>query len=724
MGPGSPQAYPAFGKADLSNCEREQIQLAGAIQPHGAMLVLDAATTAVVQASANAETFLELGGPPLGQLLSELPGDCLQRVQPFLARDLGQIPAAVSCHVGAGGAAYDCLVHRPHERVLVLEFERAGPPADVAGALQDALQRIAAAPALGQLCDDVATVVKELTGYDRTMVYRFDDEGHGEVFAERREPHLEAFLGNRYPATDIPRIARRLYERNRVRMLSDVDSDQVPLQPRQCPVTGEELDMSLCALRSMSPIHVQYLRNMGVVGTLVASLVVGGRLWGLIACHHYEPRTLDYARRTECELLAEAVSMRIAALESFLQARAELSVRRIEQRMKEATQREGDWRVALFDSREPLLQPLRASGAALVLDGETLTVGDVPSTEDMRALVDWLEKMPTDPVFATASLGRDAPEFAALAPVASGLVACAISGSPGEYLIWLRPERVRTVVWGGNPNEAVVFGEDPNELSPRRSFAKWHELVEGTCDPWNDADLAAARLITGSVADVIQQFRSVRVLLAREQLRELQEQVRSSDQAVVICDRDGNVLLANDALTAMLPAPRAPLSRVEQLPALFVEPEAARSALEALLHTLRPWHAELAVTGRQTSARAVLVRADPVVSAQQSVLGFVIMITDISEQQAAELARQRFQEQLLDRNAISRLRLNADAGATLDKLFTAVVENAQLAALEITDGLDPTRMPAMLESVQSSVARSARLLEILLRHSAPPQGGD
>ena len=223
------------------------------------------------------------------------------------------------------------------------------------------------------------------------MVYRFDDEGHGEVFSERRNPELEAFLGNRYPATDIPQMARRLYERTRVRVLVDVNYDPVPLEPRLSPITGQDLDMSLCFLRSMSPIHLQYLKNMGVGATLVVSLVVGGKLWGLVACHHYEPRFIHFEQRAVCELLAEAIATRIAALESFAQSQSEIFVQRLEQRMIEAVSREGDWRAAIFDSSQSILQPLGASGGALIYEGQIVSTGEVPGTQEIREIGAWLD---------------------------------------------------------------------------------------------------------------------------------------------------------------------------------------------------------------------------------------------------------------------------------------------------------------------------------------------
>ena len=274
-----------------------------------------------------------------------------------------------------------------------------------------ALQGILACPTLRALCDETARIFRELTGYDRVMVYRFDEDGHGEVFAERHRPDLEAFLGNRYPASDIPQIARRLYETNRIRVLADVEYVPVPLRPRLLPSTGRDLDMSLCFLRSMSPIHIQYLKNMGVGATLVASLMVGGRLWGLISCHHYAPRFLHYEMRAVSELLAETVATRIAALESFAQAQAELTVRRLEQRLIQAISRDGDWRTALFDRSEPLLHALGASGAALLFEGQVQTAGEVPSTPQLREIGEWLDSRERDPVIATSALATRGPRL-------------------------------------------------------------------------------------------------------------------------------------------------------------------------------------------------------------------------------------------------------------------------------------------------------------------------
>ena len=357
MEPGQ-AASPAFGMANLSNCEREQIHLAASIQSHGALLVAREPDYVIVQASANASEFLGANKELLGQSLHDLAGNLWSRARSHAVDRIEAIPAAVRCHFGDSSSPFNGLLHHPPAGGLVVELEHAGPIFDFSQPVERAIQSVLAASSLQGLCDESAQIFRDLTGYDRVMVYRFDDEGHGEVLSEVKRPDLEPFLGNRYPASDIPQIARRLYERNRVRLLVDINYTPVPLIPRISPVTGQDLDMSMCFLRSVSPIHVQYLKNMGVGATLVVSLMVGGRLWGLISCHHYSPRFLHFEMRAVCELLAEVVGTRLAALESFLKGQGELSVRRLEQRMIESVSREGDWRSALFDSARSLLLPL------------------------------------------------------------------------------------------------------------------------------------------------------------------------------------------------------------------------------------------------------------------------------------------------------------------------------------------------------------------------------
>lgn len=715
---------PAFGKADLSNCEREEIHLAGSIQPHGALLVVSEPDYRILQASANAEAFLNLK-QVIGMTLADLEGDLLLRILPHLDPTAQGMPIAVRCRIGNPSAAYDSLLHRPPEGGLIIELERAGPSFEFSEDIETALQKIRATTSIRALCDESASLFQDRTGYDRVMVYRFDDDGHGEVFSERRRQDLEAFLGNRYPATDIPQMARRLYERTRVRVLVDVHYEAVPLQPRLSPVTGQDLDMSLCFLRSMSPIHLQYLKNMGVCGTLVVSLVVGGKLWGLIACHHYEPRFIHFELRAVCELLAEAIATRIAALESFAQSQSELFVQRLGQRMIEAVSREGDWRSAIFDSSQSILQPLGATGCSLVYEGQVISSGDVPRTQEIRDIAAWLDQQPRSPVFSTASLGLDLPQFANVIDVASGIVVAPISNNPGEYLIWFRPERVRTVTWGGDPLKPFVIGDHPSDLSPRRSFAQWHQVVEGTSEPWTPADIAAARSIGESVGDIVLQFRAVRTLIAQDQLEQFSRHVRISDQAVIIADTSGKIVLMNEAFEKLLPVDHAAIPNLRDLAFAFDQSSEFIESIGDLVQNHRAWRGEVMLTGvGNNAAKPLLVRGDPVQPARDRFLGFVLIFTDLTDRKAAEAARSRFQEGIIESHRINSVRLDSKADLVYQNLLASVVENAQLAALEITYGVETGRIAEMLESVRNSTLRTAEVLEHLIWHSSRTSGSD
>jgi PAS domain S-box-containing protein len=665
----------------------------------------------IVQISENAPDFLGVDGELIGKRLKDLGGDIWACVAPRLADDADAIPVVVRCRIDSCEKPLNALLHHARGGGLVVELEHAGPKLDLSPEIESAIGSIVSASTLQALCDESARIVRDLTGYDRVMVYRFDDAGHGEVFSETKRPELEAFLGNRYPASDIPQIARRLYERNRVRLLGDINFTPAALLPRLSPITGEELDMSLCYLRSSSPIHVQYLRNMGVAATLVVSLMVGGRLWGLISCHHYSPRFLHFEMRALCELLAEVIGTRIAALESFVQGQGELSVRRLEQRMIEAIAREGDWRSALFDSARSLLLPVNATGAALLHEGQALTVGDVPGTEQIRAIGRWIEGRMRDGVFATSALCLDEPDFEPLAGVASGVVATRVSGESDELLMWFRSERVRTVTWGGNPFKPPSLGDDPSELSPRRSFAQWHQVVEGTSDPWTAADLAAARMIGAIVTDVVLQFRTVRILIAQDQLEQMSKQVRRSEQQVVIANAEGRVIETNAAFDALLANGGAGLRSLDELPCFFIDHEEFAHKLKTVRESRQTWRGEAQFRSAKGEVRPLLVRAEPVVTSPNRVLGFVLVFTDLTEKKAAEAARRRFQDSILQSHRKLVGRINSEADLTFENLLSSVIENAQLAALEIADGPDTARMPEMLESVRTSVARAAEVLE-------------
>lgn len=715
------QLHPAeptrFGEANLSNCEREQIHLAGSIQPHGALLVVTEPELVIVQASANAAAFLRLWGPILGLPLSALGGNLASRVRSRLTEPLDTLPVAVRCEVASLDLALDGSLHRPPGGGLIVELEVAAPSADLRAFVQDALKAIAGAFSLPALADTAARLFKDLTGYDRVMVYQFDEEGHGTVIAEARRPEQEPYLGNRYPASDIPQIARRLYERNRLRLLRDVDDRPVPLEPPLAPFQQAPLDMSLCCLRAMSPIHIQYLRNMGVRASLSTSLMVNGRLWGLVLCHHGGPHLVQYPIRVVCDLLAEAIATRITAIEGFCQSQAELAVRHLGERMITAVATQGAWERALFDHPEELLKALRASGLALLRQEGVLTAGEVPRLPELRAIGAWLDHQASTTLTATHTLARQNPRFTGLLPMAAGMLAVPLSFSPGEYLLWFRPERIRTLTWGGNPHEAAKGGADPRDISPRLSFARWQEVVKGTADPWTHQDLTTARQIGNAVADVMQEVRSIRLLITQHQVRECSARLSFTEHPLVVADATQRIILLNQAFAGLLPPDQRPTHLADLLPLLGDQPEARAGVLDAL-EAHYPWRGEVNLPLPTGQARPYLLRLDPVVSTHELHLGYVLIGNDLSDLRAAEAARRQFQDSLSAEARLLMVPADLEGDRLSHALLAGILGNAQLAAREVRNTLEVGQVPTILCNLHASVARTTDLLEHLMWYEA------
>jgi PAS domain-containing protein len=308
--------------------------------------------------------------------------------------------------------------------------------------------------------------------------------------------------------------------------------------------------------------------------------------------------------------------------------------------------------------------------------------------------------------------------LARLKRVACGLLAAPISTSPGEYLLWFRPERKHEVTWGGNPNEPFLIGNNPAELSPRRSFAQWHQVVEGTAAPWSPRDLAAARIIGESVTDLVLQFRSARLLIARDQLETVRRQVLASELPVVICDAGGVIQLTNAAFERLLPTPLgdSPL-HIEELVERFDDAESIRCRVRDMLGNLRSWRGEVRLGKSVRERRPLLVRADPVFSAPNQILGFIFLFNDQTGRKQANAARRLFQQGLVDSHRPRPGRIDWRKNLVFRALLASVVENAQLAALEITEDVEPERMPELLESVRASVGRTVEIIEMLIAHA-------
>ena len=512
----------AVASVDVTNCDREPIHIPGAILPHGAMLVLDADTLEVLQAAGDTSRLL---GVPLADLLGQ---SAAMLFRPDQVENLRGLAAALTLakprHLldpqmrVMAGQPLDASLHRSAGS-LVLEFEAADPSdrfaADPLAGVQEMVRGFDDSPSLLALCQLAAERVRDVARYDRVLVYRFMQDGSGWVIAESREPHLEPFLDLHYPAADIPQQARALYVKNWLRLITQVDYDAAPLVPVANPRTGKPLDMSQAILRDVSPIHREYLRNMGIDASMSISIIRGGKLWGLIACHHYSPRILPRHLRAICELFGSMFSLQLEAREKGEQFDERLASRMVLQNLMLNLASADDYAVGLTKESPNLLDYIHGGspsadgtipgGVAVSVKGQLTFLGTTPSKGQIQDLIGWLNThVPKgDGVFSTDRLGELWPPSAAFAGVASGVLVISVSQELSDFIIWFRPELVGTSSWAGEPKKLVASGPNGDRLSPRKSFEVWKETVRGRCLPWTPADLDAAFDLRVSLLHVV-----------------------------------------------------------------------------------------------------------------------------------------------------------------------------------------------------------------------------
>ncbi len=352
------------------------------------------------------------------------------------------------------------------------------------------------------LCREAARQMRALTGFDRVMVYRFAPDGSGEVIAEAVRSGLDRYLGLHYPASDIPKQARALYERNWLRIIADVDAPAIPVVPPRDP-TGEPLDLSLSTLRTVSPIHLEYLRNMGVAASLSVSIMRGGRLWGLFACHHTEPRHISLERRTAAELFGQMFSWILESREREVVAAQEALSRETHNRLMSAMASGGTGLDGLSDFAEELSGIVACDGLGLWVNGAITLQGMTPTREEFTGLVRFLNRTAASRIYAVDEIGRFHEPARDFTERAAGMLAVPVSRTPRDFLVFFRKEVARTVTWAGNPEKPANPGPNGVRLSPRKSFEAWQEVVRGRSLPWSEAEARTAEALRVTLLEVI-----------------------------------------------------------------------------------------------------------------------------------------------------------------------------------------------------------------------------
>ncbi|MBP5953780.1 ATP-binding protein [Pseudomonas sp. P42] len=519
----------------LANCADEPIRFPGAIQPHGLLLTLSEPALEIIQVSANVETLL--GRAPealIGRPLPDLLGDAHTKQ----VREVLQQAAffdAPPLHFQLNGTAFEGLLHR-HQGVLILELEihvENFQPRNVAGSqtnLGRMLQRLQAATTLQALYDISVKEIQAITGYDRVLIYRFEEEGHGQVIAEASDPSMEVFNGLFFPASDIPEQARELYRTNWLRIIPNADYQPVPLVPKLRPDTQTPLDLSFATLRSVSPIHCQYMKNMGVLSSMSISLLKGDKLWGLISCGNRQPLHVPHELRTACQTIGQVLSLQISAMEALEVSRQREekveALALLNQAMIDSPQNVFD---GLANQPQVLMALADAGGVAIIEDKQLHRYGNCPEPEDIRALHKWLQES-AEPVFASHHLASVYPPAAQYPHVASGVLAMSLPKPVDNGVLWFRAEVKENINWSGDPRKPLDLENSDSgmRLRPRTSFEIWKVEMAGISAKWSHGDLFAANDLRRSALEND---------LARQVRRE-QEAVRARDELVAVVSHD------------------------------------------------------------------------------------------------------------------------------------------------------------------------------------------
>ena len=491
---------------NLTNCDREPIHIPGSIQSHGAMLVIDPVSQRLMCASSNVPSLTGYQGDLIpGTDISLIVGE--KNAHDFRnaaakAREPGLSSIIIGFRFPRVAGLFDAIVHT-HQGKTFVEFERCPDRGQTARQALDltrsVIHRLGREDSVERAASIAAKLVRAMLGYDRVMVYRFLHNGAGRVIAEAKSSALGSFLGQHFPASDIPVQARKLYISNTIRMISDTASRPVELTPA-LEVGEDPVDMSFAQLRSVSPIHCQYLNNMGVAASLSISIIVDGALWGLIACHHDTPKVTPLPLRIGAELFGQYFSLHIAACERRATLRAAAEVRTKLDELVSRLSTNNSMRDDLIAQLPEFARLVSSHGAALWMNDHWFQTGDALDEQTTRALLEIAKQQAPGDVWSTAHLGRHLDH-----PVANvaGMIAIPLSVTFGEYLVLFRNEEAHQIEWAGEPAKTVVLTPFGERLTPRGSFETWREDVRGQSTPWTEIDLSVARAIATYLRDVI-----------------------------------------------------------------------------------------------------------------------------------------------------------------------------------------------------------------------------
>ncbi|RXH56814.1 ATP-binding protein [Granulicella sibirica] len=617
----------------IHNCEDEEIRIPGSIQRHGFLLLLDEPEGLVVGASENVPEFLDV---PLRLILGTSIDTILER------EVLSALRGAVSNAEAPGlltylgsfqlrGEFYSVVTHRVDGR-RVLEFERVErlvSPELMNAVFTNFVSKLSKFKDEAEVCAAITRQVKELTGFNRVLLYSFDEVGHGTVLAEENDGTLPSYLHLKFPASDIPKQARDLYVLNTVRSIPDAAYEPSPLKALGSRSMAG-FDMSMSLLRSVSPIHLEYMRNMGTISSMSISIVCEGRLWGLISGHHATPHTVPYLVRSACDLLTKMVGTQLVSFRTTARLGKMVHFHGVHRKILTSMAAENNYIAAMIAQMEDVIEVTDAAGVAMILDGVCQRAGRTPDDAAVLRLAEWFDGHPEIDLFETRSLRQEIDWAEEIREIASGLIAIRISDVRQSYLMWFRPEVVSTVQWAGEPAKAVG---QRHGLHPRDSFESWKQLVKGESAPWTEMEVESAREFRASVMTISLKRAEEAYELSEARFRQL---THTLPNLVWTASDDGTLTYVNQKWIDQGLGEMG--CWYEREGVVEEDRERCRELWSKSVSEGTPFEAELRFLDEDEMERWNLVRAVPFLRVNHSRAGWVGTCTDLTDQRERERA--------------------------------------------------------------------------------------
>ncbi|RDV13995.1 GAF domain-containing protein [Pontibacter diazotrophicus] len=650
---------------DLSNCDTEPIHIIGRIQPHGFLFILDQATLQIEQVSQNVEQYLQIKAEKL--LGKHITAICREEEQAKLVEQLNQTHKGSPQLLQLQGQQFFGFLHLEGQK-LMLEFEPM-PQTTAQGRLENSLAfchfqyELNEHHVLESQANLLLEFVQQTLGYDRVMLYVFDEDWHGEVIAEKIKPGIRSYLHHHFPSTDIPGPARALLMKKHVRQIPDVHATAVDIMPYMNPTTGKPSNIIRSELRNPSEIHLEYLRNMEVSATLSFSILVRNKLWGLITCHHTTPLFIDYWKRMACNLAAMAFSNAIIASSEKRDVHKFNKQKQLEEALLAQVNLAGDLFKGLFEQQHTLLHLTSCQGAAVYFNSTLRAAGKTPSDDQIRGIIDWLSEKKEERIFSTRELSKHLPAAVHYADTASGLLAVEISRYNKEYILYFKPEIQEKRIWAGDPEKPTASAD--LRVHPRKSFSRWEEIIKGKSLPWSLNDLEIAQILQKDITAILLRNQANKLKDLNQEMEASAEELRQKNNRL----EDFAHIISHNL--------RSPMSNMQGLYALYKEDPTQETVVEVMKRMNQMIH------NMSDTVQDLNLILD--VALDQQLQQTKVQVADVIEKQL-----QNMQAAILKSNALIETDLQVQEIPTSKVYFESILHNLLSNALKYSaDGRRP-----------------------------------